>query len=182
MIKIIFAFLAGAIVGSVSGYAVCRRICEKEIESVKEMYHAKSVQQPAEKNPYAGKREEAIKPQTELKKSEVERINKILDDMDYSESSKGDDEIMKPFQINPDEFGEDDAYGQAMLEYYSDGTIVDDEDCVLTRTSIRNLLGPDIHAMFNDTDEDVIYVRNPAVMVDYMITRNDETYYKDGQK
>lgn len=180
MIKLIFAFIAGALVGSASGYAVCRRLCEKEIQSVKEMYGARSVQPLMDEPKQETVRRTETNPKA-LKKAEVERINKILDDMDYNKNVEQEDDTVKPFQINPDEFGEDEAYGQAMLDYYLDGTIVDDEDCVLTNISIKNLVGTGVGDMFDQTDEDVIYIRNPTVMIDYMITRVDEPYYKDDQ-
>lgn len=182
MIKIIFAFLAGAVIGSGVGYAVCRHICEKEIQSVKEVYHTKNTEQLTETEKPVREEPVKTKPATKLNKTEVDRINKILDDLDYaSENTAEQEDIVRPYQINPDEFGEDETYGQAMLDYYADGTVVDDEGCILTNSSIRNLIGNNVGDMFNQTDEDVIYIRNPAVMVDYMINRNDEPYYKDGK-
>ena len=187
-------FIGGALIGSSITYLVVKnkyeKIIDEEIESVKETYEdaygektktAKLVESmdgamnPREKNQKAY--EELIR---QYKNDESTEDN----DEDNSDEPEGDDDDMvEPYVITPDEFG-DTGYETICLTLYADGVIEDDEGDMWSDDDISVLLGRDSlsHMGENVDDPDVLYVRNENEEVDYEIARDVDKYFDEHGK
>lgn len=191
-------FIGGALIGSSITYLVVKnkyeKIIDEEIESVKETYEdvygektktAKLVESmdgtmnPREKNQKAY--EELIRQYKNDESTEDEEDEE--DEEDDSDEQEGDDDMVEPYVITPDEFG-DTGYETICLTLYADGVIEDDEGDMWSDDDISVLLGRDSlsHMGENVDDPDVLYVRNENEEVDYEIARDVDKYFDEHGK
>lgn len=189
-------FIGGALIGSSITYLVVKnkyeKIIDEEIESVKEAYEdaygektktAKLVESmdgamnPREKNQKAY--EELIR---QYKNDEPTDEDEDEED-DPDEQEGDDDDMVEPYVITPDEFG-DTGYETICLTLYADGVIEDDEGDMWSDDDISVLLGRDSlsHMGENVDDPDVLYVRNENEEIDYEIARDVDKYFDEHGK
>ena len=71
-------------------------------------------------------------------------------------------------------FGEIESYDQVCLDYYSDGTITDELGDILTDEEIEERLTQDVVELFNECDDDSIFVRNDILIE---ILKIQESYF-----
>lgn len=192
-------FIGGALIGSSITYLVVKnkyeKIIDEEIESVKETYEdaygektktAKLVESmdgamnPREKNQKAY--EELIRQYKNDESTEDEEDEEDEED-DSDEQEGDDDDMVEPYIITPDEFG-DTGYETICLTLYADGVIEDDEGDMWSDDDISVLLGRDSlsHMGENVDDPDVLYVRNENEEVDYEIARDVDKYFDEHGK
>ena len=190
-------FIGGALIGSSITYLVVKnkyeKIIDEEIESVKETYEdaygektktAKLVESmdgamnPREKNQKAY--EELIR---QYKNDESTEDEEEDEEDDSDEQEGDDDDMVEPYVITPDEFG-DTGYETICLTLYADGVIEDDEGDMWSDDDISVLLGRDSlsHMGENVDDPDVLYVRNENEEVDYEIARDVDKYFDEHGK
>lgn len=190
-------FIGGALIGSSITYLVVKnkyeKIIDEEIESVKETYEdvygektktAKLVESidgtmnPREKNQKAY--EELIR---QYKNDESTEDEDEDEEADSDEQEGDDDDMVEPYVITPDEFG-DTGYETICLTLYADGVIEDDEGDMWSDDDISVLLGRDSlsHMGENVDDPDVLYVRNENEEVDYEIARDIDKYFDEHGK
>ena len=158
-------FTLGAAAGSLLTWKIVeekyKKIADEEIQSVKDMY----------KN-----RENQIK---ELKETKDE-YETLVENLSYSNSENDEEytvkvelgeEVIEPFVIDPNEFGEMPGYDTESWSYLPDGVVTDEEGGIVT--DYESIIG-DVAIHFGEYDDDSVYVRNDNNKCDYEILR----YYK----
>ena len=197
----ILAFAVGAAVGSAATWYFVKtkyeRLAQEEIDSVKETFagfkkpEVDDKPQEGDHVIYDGE-EYVVGPEVTLEASDatVAEYAKLLASQGYTNYSNAEnipEEIPPepvtdkteardnaPYVIPPDQFGEFDDYDTISLMYYADGTLCDDNDEILEDPD--NVVGPGATDHFGEYDDDVVYVRNDRLKVDYEILRSLKTY------
>lgn len=180
----IFAFLAGAAIGSVATWQFVKKkyelIAEDEIMSVKEYYRKKTVA------PYEGPEtsDEAdsspdVTPKVHEKPDIMEYAAKLRTEgyTDYSGQKTEEKKVSpdeRPYVITPDEFGEYDDYEKITLFFYEDQILADDNDVAIR--NVDEIVGIDSLTHFGEYDDDAVYVRDDRKKLDYEILRSLRRY------
>lgn len=82
--------------------------------------------------------------------------------------------INGPYVISPDDFRcSPPGYNAQALDYFSDGVLADSWGA---KMDIETTIGEDSLEHFGDYADDILYVRNERLEVDYEITRDPRTY------
>lgn len=94
-----------------------------------------------------------------------------------------DDGYSEPFVITEEDFASEKIfYDKVMLEYYTDGIAVNDENDEII-DSIEDLIGPDILSEENlktlQLKDDTLYVRNDSRSTDYGIIFKDAAFVSE---
>lgn len=169
----VITFVAGAAIGSLVTWKVTKtkyeQIAQEEINSVKEVFTVKkgedaSEEKDAEPEPKS-KAQEYVDQLKELQYGEVEDIDE-----------EGDDIVMRPYVISPDEFAERDGYETVSLTYYADGILTDETDEIIK--DIDDVVGIDSLSHFGEYEDDSVFVRNEDLKLDFEILR-DVRKFKD---
>ena len=91
----------------------------------------------------------------------------------------GDDEvpfINGPYVISPDEFSSSPpGYSAQPLDYFTDGILADGWGVKL---DIEDTIGEEALEHFGEYADDLVYVRNERLEVDYEVTKDPRTYYE----
>lgn len=178
----IFAFVAGAGIGSLATWQYANKKFEEklheEVESVKEVYgYHSNVKDVVEAREAADKAKE--------KPSITEYASKIgkLDYTAYSEKPetitadvKEDTEEVedKPYVISPDEFGEIPEYTQISLSYFADLIVADDDYVIIE--DVEDVIGFDSLNHIGEYEDDSVHVRNDRLKCDYEILVDHRKY------
>lgn len=177
---IIFAFVAGAGIGSLATWQCMNKKMEsrlvEEIESVKEVYgYHSNTKEIAEAREAADKAKE--KPSINEYASKVTK----LDYTSYSEKpdvTKPEPEKQEcedvPYVISPDEFGEILEYTQISLSYFADGLVADDDYRLLE--DVEEVIGFDSLSHIGEYEDDAVHVRNDRLKCDYEILVDHRKY------
>lgn len=184
MNKTIIAFIAGAVIGSITTWQLVKQkyelIADEEILSVKEYYARKNSQR------YEGPQdsEEAEERTSSVpEKPDISEYAKQLSQQGYTsydkysakdEESKTGTPREKPYVISPDEFGEIEEYSKISLFYYADGVLCDDRDVPVD--NLDEIVGADFASHFGEYEDDSVFVRNDARRCDYEILRSLKAY------
>lgn len=176
----VFIFAAGAVLGSVITWSVIKekykRIAEKEIESVKEVFKKK-----VEKEPEPEEYSPTIEDLQELKnKLETNAYTNYSggEKPKEKEKEKEDDE-MEPYVIAPEEYDEN-GYKTMSLTFWSDGVVTDEANFPID--DIEETIGEDSLTHFGEYEDDSVFVRNDRLRTDYEIlmdTRKFADVYPD---
>lgn len=160
------SFVAGALVGSAASWLILKKKYEKivkeEIESVKEAFSNKVVEEHIEKD---------VSKATDDK--EIEEYHNILKETGYAgEELKEPDYIQI---ITPVELGDRDDYDIVSLTYYADEVLADDDGNIIDPA---DTVGAFALTQFGEYDDDAIHVRNNKLKIDYEVLL-DERYYSE---
>lgn len=171
--KLLF-FAAGAAIGSAVTWKIVKtkyeKIAQEEIESVREMYE----------NEYSWHAEDEDCEEVEEEENEEEederlkkKYGKLVKDAGYT-LEEGDDDVIEPYVIIPEEFDEV-GYTTISLVYYADGVLAysDTNERV---EDIGELVCEDFAAHFGEYEEDSVFVRNDNLRMDIEILRDLRTY------
>lgn len=160
------SFVAGALVGSAASWLILKKKYEKivkeEIESVKEAFSNKVVEEHIEKD---------VLKATDDK--EIEEYHNILEETGYA-----GEEIKEPDYIqiiSPVELGDRDDYDIVSLTYYADEVLADDDGNIIDPA---DTVGAFALTQFGEYDDDAIHVRNNKLKIDYEVLL-DERYYSE---
>lgn len=171
----LFMFMAGAVIASAVTWKITKdkyeRISQEEINSYKEHVRKKSE-----------KTESGVK--VLVTKAEPDVYNKLVSAYDrasdslYENQEKGEPStMMTPYTISYEEFGEND-YETIGMTYYADKVLVEDiTDEVVD--DIDGTIGRDSLLHFGEYEEDMLYVRNDELGIDYEISLSDRSYHSD---
>lgn len=178
----VFIFALGAVAGSLVTWKLVeekyRAIANDEIASVVEQFKKRE----EEKNRILKVEEfdEPVEePTYEFTDEEREEYTHKVEDLGYSNQPLPR-EYVKPYVIAPDEFGEF-GNGTRCLTYYSDFTLVDDNDQIISDPEC--LIGDGLEH-FGDYEEDSVHVRNEALECDFEILKSEKTFsevYKEDE-
>ena len=187
--KTIFAFIAGAALGSAASYLFLRtkfdKIAQEEIDSVKAMYARKTdkiletpIVEPEGDLPETKDNNEETPVQNYISKVKEQGYIKYSD---ITKEEKGGSDVAenKPYVISPDEFGELDDYDTETLYYYADDVLTDDQDNIIE--NVDKLVGVDSLTHFGEYEDDSVFVRNDTDRTDYEILL-DVRRYSDAMK
>lgn len=82
--------------------------------------------------------------------------------------------INGPYVIAPDDFSTSPpGYSAQALDYFADGVLADSWGVQL---DVEETIGEDALEHFGDYTDDIVYVRNERVEIDYEVTRDPRTY------
>ena len=81
----------------------------------------------------------------------------------------------KPYQISPDEFGNDNEYECVYLTYYEDGVLVYDAEDEEVE-DVGEIVGFDFFKYFGTYEDDIVWIRNDVTRCDYEITADHRNY------
>lgn len=185
----LFMFVAGAVIASAATWKITKdkyeqlaqEIVQKEIDSYKEHLRRKSekMNKKPESESESGVKVIVTKSDSETYSHLVNMYNGAESDSLYDEKQeKGEPSTMNaPYTISYDEFGEND-YETACLTYYADKVLVEDITDEVVE-DIDGTIGYDSLLHFGEYDDDMLYVRNDDLKVDYEISLSDRSYYSD---
>ena len=184
------AFLAGAVVGAVSGAFAMNKYIHKHYDISEKTDDADDTDteepvESVEQNEDDGLSQEEkiikranndilkhVKDPEERRKTEA-----LLNEYVTLSSIYGGEEVVEthdtPYRIMPDQFSEFSDYSAVELTLYSDGIVADDRDEIVPNA--EELLGPNFRSMFKE-GEDELYIRNDERCCDYAILKDLQTY------
>ena len=199
----VIIFAAGAVIGSLVAWKLTKTKYEKimieEEQSLREYYNkkVKIIEDTATDlhDSYQHREDELRKNLEEKNYKEQETAqdtnevdNKVFFDR-YTEILKGytpsqEEQCLndnanentndKPYVVSPDEFGDADDYDIITLNYYADGVVADDWNDPIE--DIGATIGEDFASHYGEYEEDVVYVRNDRLKVEYEILRSNLRY------
>lgn len=170
----LFIFTFGAAIGSVATWKVLKdkyeKIAQEEIDSVKEKFSQKAGIVSTSNELLTG--DDSVTPDEKIAgNSEINEYNNIVVKEKYT--TKGDEEMYKPYVISPEEFGEKD-YDQISLTYYADEVLTDEENELLE--NIDATVGLDSLNHFGEYEDDSVFVRNDRLKTDFEILLDHRNY------
>lgn len=195
--KTILTFIAGVVTGSVITYFNMKQKFEErtneEIESVRKMYKHKidklknELIEPENKKTEQ-ENTEKVEEKTTVETTENYRINndelteyeKQLDKYGYADIEEiptrnlSIEERMEaePEIIPPDSYGEFDNYTLLGYMFYADDVLTDENDEPID--DFEDIVGDEFRHLFHN---DMVYVRNDRLQIDYEIMRVSERYH-----
>lgn len=154
----IIIFTVGATIGSAVTWGVLKKRYEKmtreDIQSVKEYYAMK----------YGEKHDNTRDDESDDK----DEYDKIIEGEGYLKGKEEDEEMVEPYVISPDEFGEE-GYETETLWYYTDGVVAD--DCKEIIEDVDGLIGEDSLNHFGEYEDDSVFVRSDNLKTDFEILK-----------
>jgi hypothetical protein len=195
----IFLVTVGAAIGSVVTWRVLEnkyeQIVQEEIESVKEeyknmrdmLYSAEAVsvnnkvkQELSNEVDTEDSEEDVFKPTSDavFEYHKITSTYRSSEDYNDKEGGNGESEeapyINGPYVISPDDFRcSPPGYNAQALDYFSDGVLADGWGKVL---DIEDTIGTESLNHFGEYVDDLLYVRNERLEIDYEITNDMREY------
>ena len=166
-----FMFVLGAAAGSLLTWKIVdekyRKLAEEEIEAVREHYKKKN-------------EEIVTSGYCEVSDSDlsVATYEKQVTDLGYTSTNVHEVyiepgvDIIEPFVISPDEYGEKD-YEVKSWTYYADFVLTDDDGEIVSEP--ESIIG-DALSHFGEYEEDSVFVRNENVEWDIEILKHEKTF------
>lgn len=169
-IKLIFAFIAGAAVGSAVTWKLVKtkyeQIANEEIASVKEVFSRRA------------RDAETSEEESEPTIQEIKEYVDVIKDAGYNNDvQKGGEVSMSggdPYTITSEEVGTMDGYDLIDLTYYADGVLEDENYEIVV--DVAETVGVESLNSFGEYDDDVVFVRNDKRKTDYEIVRDPRNY------
>lgn len=195
-------FILGLAVGGTASWFITKKIyehiAEEEIESVKaafknrrkEIIPEKKEEAPIKEvydNPRQAAMDNANKPNIMEYSSRVRKegyvnySDKEVDTDDEEQDRVKAHYIPGPYAIAPEHFKEDADIDTVFLTLYSDDILADNRDEIVE--DIDGTVGADYKEYFGKYDDNVVWIRNERLNIDYEITKDEGTYEEvSGQK
>lgn len=182
----IICFATGALIGSVVTWKLLdiryERLMHEECESIKtelkRLYDIKEEPVEKEEEPkndiFENHSTEELA-QTDIREYAARLAeNGYTDYANLSTNEKKGEDIVRPYIIEPDQYGEIEEYDMASLTYYADGVLADDVDERIE--DVDSIVGTESLTHFGDYEPDAVFVRNEERKTDYEILRVNENY------
>lgn len=185
---VIFAFVAGAGLGSLATWHYANKkfngkieeMVEKEIESVKEVYgyhsttNVKDIEEAREAAEKAKEKPSINEYASKVAKLDYTAYSEKKEEKKEPENDSQDDYDGVPYVISPDEFGEIPEYAQISLSYFADGLVADDDYRILE--DVEDVIGFDSLNHIGEFEDDSVHVRNDRLKCDYEILVDHRKY------
>ena len=183
--KVIFAFVAGVVVGAAASCKYFKTKYEKryqnERDSLVEYFGGNKPEDivTVKESPV----EKPTKPDVTARDiSDYEARIKTAGYTDYTafshkEEAKEETTYKKPYVIPPEELGGsegDEDYNIYCFTYYADGVLADDAD--MRVEDIENVVGLDFADHIGEYEDDAVHIRNERLRCDYEILRDLRKY------
>ena len=188
--KNLLCFVAGAAIGSVVTWKLIEKkykdLADEEIESVIETFKNRkpritkdNVKETVEKviNKYKEPKE-IVEDIVTAERYSIENEKEIDEDdeSNYTVNVDNDDEVITPYVITPEEFGEYNEYGTKTLTYYADNVLTDEIDNPITSEEMITMIGPDALDHFGEYEDDSVYIRDEMNEMDYEILKSEKKF------
>lgn len=188
--KNLLCFVAGAAIGSVVTWKLIEKkykdLADEEIESVIETFKNRkpritkdNVKETVEKviNKYKEPKE-IVEDIVTAERYSIENEEEIDEDdeSNYTVNVDNDDEVITPYIITPEEFGEYNEYGTKTLTYYADNVLTDEIDNPITSEEMITMIGPDALDHFGEYEDDSVYIRDEMNEMDYEILKSEKKF------
>lgn len=162
----LISFAAGAAIGSAVTWIFTKKkyekIAQEEIDSVKEVF-TKRIEEATETV------EDDI---PEFDEKDYEEYGTIVES--YGNAYVPNLGSDKAYTISPADFGEIEDYDRFNFTYYADGTLTDENDCIIE--DVVGAIGLDVEAHFGEFEDDAVHVRNDRLKCDYEILYDQRDY------
>ena len=188
--KNLLCFVAGAAIGSVVTWKLIEKkykdLADEEIESVIETF--KNRKQRITKDEV----KETVEKVINKWKDPKETVNGIVtaerysieneeeidedDESNYTVNVDNGIEIVTPYVITPEQFGEYNEYGTKTLTYYADNVLTDEIDNPITSDEMVTMIGPDALDHFGEYEDDSVYIRDETNEMDYEILKSEKMF------
>ena len=188
--KNLLCFVAGAAIGSVVTWKLIEKkykdLADEEIESVKETFKNRkpritkdNVKETVEKviNKYKEPKE-IVEDIVNAERYYIENEEEIDEDdeSNYTVNVDDDIEVITPYVITPEQFGEYNEYGTKTLTYYADNVLTDEIDNPITSEEMITMIGPDALDHFGEYEDDSVYIRDEMNEMDYEILKSEKKF------
>ena len=188
--KNLLFFVAGAAIGSIATWKLIEKkykdLADEEIESVIETFKNRkpritkdNVKETVEKviNKYKEPKE-IVEDIVTAERYSIENEKEIDEDdeSNYTVNVDNDDEVITPYVITPEEFGEYNEYGTKTLTYYADNVLTDEIDNPITSEEMITMIGPDALDHFGEYEDDSVYIRDEMNEMDYEILKSEKKF------
>ena len=188
--KNLLCFVTGAAIGSVVTWKLIEKkykdLADEEIESVIETFKNRKpritkdeVKETVEKviNKYKEPKETVEDIVTaEGYSIEDEEETDEDDDSNYTVDVDTGVEVIVPYVITPEQFGEYIEYGTKTLTYYADNVLTDEIDNPITSEEMETMIGPDALDHFGEYEDDSVYIRDEMNEMDYEILKSEKMF------
>lgn len=188
--KNLLCFVTGAAIGSVVTWKLIEKkykdLADEEIESVIETFKNRkpritkdNVKETVEKviNKYKEPKETVEDIVTaEGYSIENEEETEEDDESNYTVDVDPGVEVIVPYVITPEQFGEYNEYGTKTLTYYADNVLTDEIDNPITSEEMETMIGPDALDHFGEYEDDSVYIRDEMNEMDYEILKSEKTF------
>ena len=188
--KNLLCFVAGAAIGSVVTWKLIEKkykdLADEEIESVIETFKNRkpritkdNVKETVEKviNKWKEPKETVEDIVTsEGYYTEDEEETEEDDESNYTVDVDPGVEVIVPYVITPEQFGEYDEYGTKTLTYYADNVLTDEIDNPITSDEMITMIGPDALDHFGEYEDDSVYIRDEMNEMDYEILKSEKMF------
>ena len=188
--KNLLYFVAGATIGSVVTWKLIEKkykdLADEEIESVIETFKNRKpritkdeVKETVEKVINKWKEpKETVEDIVTAEGYSIENEEEIDEDdeSNYTVNVDNDIEIVTPYVITPEQFGEYNEYGTKTLTYYADNVLTDEIDNPITSDEMVTMIGPDALDHFGEYEDDSVYIRDETNEMDYEILKSEKMF------
>ena len=188
--KNLLCFVTGAAIGSVVTWKLIEKkykdLADEEIESVIETFKNRKpritkdeVKETVEKVINKWKEpKEIVEDIVTAERYSIENEEEIDEDdeSNYTVNVNNDDEVITPYVITPEEFGEYNEYGTKTLTYYADNVLTDEIDNPITSDEMVTMIGPDALDHFGEYEDDSVYIRDEMNEMDYEILKSAKKF------
>ena len=188
--KNLLFFVAGAAIGSVVTWKLIEKkykdLADEEIESVIETFKNRkpritkdNVKETVEKviNKYKEPKE-IVEDIVTTERYSIENEEEIDEDDESNYTIDVDPgiEVITPYVITPEQFGEYNEYGTKTLTYYADNVLTDEIDNPITSDEMITMIGPDALDHFGEYEDDSVYIRDETNEMDYEILKSEKMF------
>ena len=188
--KNLLCFVAGAAIGSVVTWKLIEKkykdLADEEIESVIETFKNRKpritkdeVKETVEKVINKWKEpKETVEDIVAAEGYSIENEEEIDEDdeSNYTVDIDNDIEVVTPYVITPEQFGEYNEYGTKTLTYYADNVLTDEIDNPITSEEMVTMIGPDALDHFGEYEDDSVYIRDEINEMDYEILKSEKKF------
>ena len=192
--KNLLFFVAGAAIGSIATWKLIEKkykdLADEEIESVIETFKNRkpritkdNVKETVEKVINKWKEpKETVEDIVAAEGYSIENEEEIDEDdesnyiVNVDNDNDNDIEVITPYVITPEQFGEYNEYGTKTLIYYSDNVLTDEIDNPITSEEMVTMIGPDALDHFGEYEDDSVYIRDEMNEMDYEILKSEKKF------
>ena len=178
------AFVAGAAVGVAASWRVLdtkyKKLADKEIASVKELFYSKPVENNEEPDESEEEEFEQSPEEDFTEEEKEEYVNLTSNYTNYATKSVVEEEPnveitdCEPYVISPVELGDCDYDVIDLIYYEGDNTLTDEEDEIID--DVGDLIGWESLEHFGEYEDDSVCVRNDVRKVDYEVLLDVRKY------
>ena len=98
------------------------------------------------------------------------------DESNYTVNVDNGVDVVTPYVITPEQFGEYNEYGTKTLTYYADNVLTDEIDNPITSDEMVTMIGPDALDHFGEYEDDSVYIRDETNEMDYEILKSEKMF------